>query len=103
MRRLRPGIAERLLKTEGNAPVSKVDAEDDRLDGVALLDDIACFLDSPGPRHLGNVDEPFDARLQFDKGAEVHDTRNRAADAVVDLVFFRGGIPGMRLQLLEAE
>src|SRR2546428_128922 len=34
------------------------------------------------PRHLGNMNEPLDARFDFDEGAEVHDLGYRAADAI---------------------
>src|SRR5208282_328365 len=49
------------------------------------------------------MDQAFDARLDFDKGAEIHEPGNGTSHAFAGFVFFRDGVPGMRLQLLHAD
>ena len=39
------------------------------------------MLDALAPRHLGDVDQPFDARLELDEGAVVGEADDLAADA----------------------
>src|SRR5271169_5115292 len=47
--------------------------------------------------------QAFDARLDFDKCAEIHEPGNRTAHPLACFVFFRDGIPRMRLKLLHAD
>ena len=55
------------------------------------------------PGHFGDVDEAFDAGLDFDEGAEVGEASDGAGDALADLIFALRGLPGFGLKLLEAE
>ena len=56
-----------------------------------------------GPRHLGDVDQAFNAGLEFDEEAEVGQAGYGAADALAGFVLVGNRVPGMRLQLLHAE
>src|SRR5271169_2050749 len=47
--------------------------------------------------------QAFDARLDFDKCAEIHEPGNRTSHPLACFVFFRDGIPRMRLKLLHAD
>ena len=98
-----PGIGERLLETERDAALFGLDGEDDRVDGVALLENVAGMADLFAPGHFRDVDQAFDAGLDLDEGAEVHEARDRAGDALADLVPVGSGIPRLGLKLLEAK
>ena len=56
-----------------------------------------------GPRHLGDVDQAFDARLEFDEGAVVGDVGDAALEAHADRILGLDALPGVGLQLLHAE
>ena len=49
------------------------------------------------------MDEAFDAGLNFDEGAEVGQAGDRAGDALAGGEVFGRGLPGLGLELLEAE
>ena len=59
-----PGILLGLLHAERDLLAFVVDAEDDDLDLVADLDQLAGVVDPLGPGHLADVDQAFDARLR---------------------------------------
>ncbi len=61
-----------------------VEGDDLELERLALVDDIARMGDAL-VRQLADVDEPFEAILDADEGAEVDDLRDRAVDEVADL------------------
>ena len=83
---LRPRIAERLLEAKRNAALLGLDGEDYGVDRVALLKNVAGVANLFAPGHFGDVDEAFDAGLDLDEGAEVHEARDRAGDALADLI-----------------
>ena len=70
-----PRIGERLLQAERDAPGSvaggRLDGENDGIHAVALLEQVGGMADLLGPRHLGDVNQAFEARLEFDKCAKV--------------------------------
>ena len=66
-------------------------------------EDVAGLVNLFDPRHFTDVDEAFDAGLALDDGAEVHEAGDGAGDALADDVAFGGGVPGLGLELLEAE
>src|SRR6516164_5065554 len=101
--RICPGIAERLFESERDAPLSGIDSQNYRLHNFAGLNQVAGGPDLLCPRHLGDVHQAFDSRLQLDECPEVRDAGHGSANTIADLVFLRNGIPGMRLQLLHAE
>src|SRR5580700_3632741 len=103
LRDVGPGIAEGLLETEADAAFGGADGENDGVDGVAFFQQVAGLADFFHPGHFRYVDEAFDARLDFDEGAEIHEARDGAGDPLADFVFLRDCVPWLRQELLEAE
>ena len=101
--RCRPRGRRGLLEAEGDAALGGVDVEDEGFDGVAGFEQVAGLADLFGPGHLADVDEAFDAGFEFDEGAEVGDAGDGAADAVATVYLSGTDVPGVRLELLEAE
>ena len=66
-------------------------------------DDLARVDVLLGPAHLGDVDQAFDARLQFDERAVVGDVGDAAGELGADRVLGFDAIPRIGLQLLHAQ
>ena len=49
------------------------------------------------------MDETFDSRLEFDEGPEICDARDGAGNPLADRVALGRGLPGLRLELFQAE
>ena len=64
----------------------RLDGENDGVDAVALLEQVGGMADFLGPRHLGDVNEAFEAGLELDEGAEVGEARDGAGDALAGQV-----------------
>ena len=75
-----PRIGQRLLEAERDAALDGVDLEDLHLDFLGGGDDLAGMDVLLGPRHLGDVDQALDARLQLHEGAVVGDVGDAALD-----------------------
>src|SRR5512146_2688957 len=56
-----------------------------------------------GPAHVGDVNQPVDARLDFDERAEAREVADLAGDARADRVLERQHHPRILLRLLHAE
>lgn len=63
-----PGVGLELADAEGDFLVIFLDTEDDGLDFLADFEDFAWFRNAFCPGKFGDVDEPFDALFEFDKG-----------------------------------
>src|SRR6185437_11412682 len=98
-----PGVGLRLLHAQRDLLLVPVDAEDDDLDLVADLDELAGVVDALGPAHLGDVDEPFDALLELDEGSVAHHVDDLAGDAGADGVLVGDILPGAGALLLQAQ
>src|SRR6266850_3656157 len=81
-----PRVALDLLQAERNPPRRRVDAEHHRVDVVADVQDLRGVLDALAPRHLADVDQPFDARLELDERAVVGEAHDLAAHARADRI-----------------
>ena len=66
-------------------------------------DDLAGVDVLLGPAHFGDVDQAFDARLQFDERTVVGDVGDAAGELGLDRVLGLDAIPRIGLQLLHAE
>src|SRR5205085_2583364 len=66
-------------------------------------DDLAGMHVLLGPRHFRDVDQAFDARLQFDERAVVGDVGDAAGEARVERIFRLDALPRIVQQLLHAE
>ena len=102
-RGLDPGVGEGLLEAKRDAPLFRLDGEDDGVNAVARLENVAGMADLFAVGHLGDVDEAFDAGLDLDECAEVGDAGYGAGDALAGGEVFGRGLPGLGLKLLEAE
>src|SRR5512138_42131 len=95
-------IAVERLDRERDLALLQVHVDDLDLDLVPLLHDVAGVLD-PLVLHLGDVDEPLDAGLELDEGAEVGDLRDLALELGADRVALRQRGPRIGRELLDAE
>ena len=98
-----PRVGLRLLHAQRDFLLVLVDAQDDHLDLVADLDELAGVVDALGPAHLGDVHEPFDALLELDEGAVAHHVDDLAGDAGADRVLVGDVLPRAGALLLQAQ
>src|ERR1700761_9632537 len=98
-----PGIAHGLLETERNAPLDRIDFQDLHFDFLRSRNDLAGMHVLLGPRHFRDVDQAFDARLQFDERAVVGDVGDAAGEARVERILGLDALPRIVQQLLHAE
>src|SRR5205814_6304262 len=99
----KPWILGSLLETEGNALVLGIDVENDDIDRVAFLHDFRRMLDPLGPRHVGDVDQAIDSRLDFDKRTKAGEVANLAVETSADRILLRQHHPRILLRLLHTE
>ena len=100
---LEPGVGEGLLEAERDAPLFGLDGENDCVDAVAVLEQVAGMANLLAPGHFRDMDEAFNAGLDFDKGPEIHEAGDGAGDALASDEALRCGFPGLSLELFEAE
>src|SRR5688572_15839268 len=98
-----PRIRFDLLEAERNAASGRIDAEHHRVDAVADVQDLRRVLDALAPRHLGDVDEPFDARLELDERAIVGEADDLARHTRADRIAIGHVRPRIVDELLVAE
>src|SRR6266536_208154 len=98
-----PRILLRLLQAERDALVLGVDVQDQHVDLVAFLHDLRGMLHPLGPRHVGDMNQAVDARLDFDERAERGEVADLAAEPRADGIFLRQRHPGVLLGLFHAE
>src|SRR5215203_727827 len=98
-----PGVAHGLLETERNAALDRIDFQDLHFDFLRGRNDLAGVHVLLGPRHFRDVDQAFDARLQFDERAVVGDVGDAAGEARVQRVLGLDALPRIVQQLLHAE
>src|SRR6195952_2410148 len=98
-----PGIAHGLLEAERNPPLDRVDFKNLHFDFLRGRNDLARMHVLLGPRHFRDVDQAFDARLQFDERAVVGDVGDAAGKARVERVLGLDALPRIVQQLLHAE
>src|ERR1700674_5580105 len=98
-----PGIAHGLLEAERYPALDRIDFENLYFDFLRGRNDLAGVHVLLGPRHLRDVDQAFDARLQLDERAVVGDVGDAAGEAGVERVFRLDALPRIVQQLLHAE
>ena len=76
----RPRIGLHLLHAQGDPLGRLVHVQHQDIDHVADVDDLRRVPDPPRPRHLGDVDEPLDPRLELDEGAVVREADDPPLD-----------------------
>ena len=80
-----------------------IDVENGDLDFLALLEHLRGMLHTLGPRHVRDVNQPVDAILDLDEGAEISEVAHATADHLTLMVLLGDHTPGVRLGLLHAE
>src|SRR6202045_2551544 len=98
-----PGIAHGLLEAERNPALDRIDFENLHFNFLRGRDDLAGVHVLLGPRHFRDVDQAFDARLQFDERAVVGDVGDAAGEAGIERILRLDALPGIVEQLLHAE
>src|SRR5580698_8563902 len=98
-----PGIAHGLLEAERNPALDRIDFEHLHFDFLRGRNDLARMHVLLGPRHFRDVDQAFDARLQFDERAVVGDVGDAAGEARIERILGLDALPRIVEQLLHAE
>src|SRR5207302_2268925 len=98
-----PGIAHGLLEAERNPALDRIDLQNLHFDFLRGRNDLAGVHVFLGPRHFRDVDQAFDARLQFDERAVVGDVGDAAGEARIQRVLRLDALPRIVQQLLHAE
>src|SRR5438093_2160139 len=98
-----PRILLRLLQSQRDALVLGVDVQNQHVDLVTLLHDFRWVLDPLGPRHVGDVNQAVDARLDLDERAERRQVADLAAQPRPDRILLRQRHPRILLGLFHAE
>src|SRR6266566_890824 len=98
-----PRIFLRLLQPQRDPFVLGVDVQNQDVDFVALLHDLGRMLHALGPRHVGDVNQAVDPRLDFHECAERREVAHLAAQPRADRILLRQRHPRVLLRLLHAE
>src|SRR4029077_19123174 len=103
LRQCHPGILFGLLHPERDLFFGLVDLQDHGFDRLADRHDFRWVADIAGPAHLGDVHQTLDAGLELDECAVVGDRHHLALYARADGILRRHVLPGVRLQLFQAQ
>src|SRR5881392_1338189 len=103
LRQRHPGIFLGLLHAERDLLFGLVHLEHHRFDRLADRHDLRGVSHVARPAHLGDMDQPLDPRLELDERAVVRDRHHLALHAGAHRVLRGHVLPGVRLQLLQAE
>src|SRR5882724_2544085 len=103
LRQRHPGVLFGLLHAERDLLFRLVDLQYDGFDRLADRHDLRGVAHVARPAHLGDVDQALDPRLELDERAVVRDRDDLALDARAHGVLRGHVLPGVRLQLLQAE
>src|ERR1700761_2153549 len=98
-----PRVTHGLLETERNPALDGIDFQHLHFDFLRGRNDLAGMHVLLGPRHLRDVDQAFDARLQLDERAVVGDVGDAAGEARVERILGLDALPRIVQQLLHAE
>ncbi len=98
-----PRVFGHLLEAERDAVLFLIDGEDDALNLVALLEELAGVSDLFGPGEIADVEKAVDAFFDFDKGAVVGEVADLAGDDGSGGIFLGEQGPGIGFGLLHAE
>ena len=98
-----PRVGLGLLHAQRDFLLLLVDGQHHHVDLVANLDQLGGVIDPAGPRHLADVDQPLDARLEADEGTVGHDVHDLAAGLGPHRELLLDHVPRAGLLLLEPE
>ncbi len=97
------GLRRVCLRPSEMRRLTRIDLEHLHFDFLRGRDDLAGMHVLLGPRHFRDVDQAFDARLQFDERAVVGDVGDAAGEARIERVLRLDALPRIVQQLLHAE
>src|SRR5256714_4686228 len=103
LRQRHPGVLFRLLHAERDLLFRLVDLQYHGFNRLADRHDLRWVAHVARPAHLGDVDQALDPRLKLDERAVVRDRDDLALHARAHRVLRGHVLPGVRLQLLQAE
>src|SRR5207302_6609103 len=92
-----------LLEAERDAALDRIHLQNLHFDFLRGRNDLAGVHVLLGPRHFGDVDQAFDARLQFDERAVVGDVGDAPGEAGIQRILRLDALPRIVQQLLHAE
>src|SRR5437773_3358025 len=98
-----PGVFLGLLHAERDLLFRLVDLQDHGFNRLADRHALRWVAHVARPAHLGDVDQALDPRLELDERAVVRDRHHLALHARAHRVLRGHVLPGVRLQLLQAE
>ena len=98
-----PRIGLQMAHREGEFLFFLADRDDNGVDFLAFLKNVARPGDATGPGKFGNVHQAFDAGLELDKRSVRYEAGDFSADLEIDRVFFGNLVPGVFGHLFEAE
>jgi hypothetical protein len=98
-----PRVLLHLLHAETDTSRLRIDAQNFDLDRVAGIDDFARVFDALGPAHLGNVDQSFNARLEFHERTVISDAGDASRHSRADRETFLHTRPRIRQELFITE
>src|SRR5271169_6533329 len=98
-----PRVGQSLFEPKADPALLRVDVEHHDLDLLTGRDDLAGMHVLFGPAHFGDVNQPLDPRLKFNKGAVVGDVGDTAAELGAGRVFQLDAFPWIGFELFHAE
>ncbi len=98
-----PRIVVALLETEAYPPFLGIGLQHHDVDFLTGRHDLAGMDVLFGPAHLRDMNQAFDARLQFDERTVIGDVADTAGKLGADRIFQLHAFPRIRIQLFHAE
>ncbi len=98
-----PWVPLELLKPETDAPVVRIDVQDDEFDLVPFMCKLGWMHDALRPRHIRYMDQPVDSLLDFDKSAEAGEVSNDSLDLCAGWILCGKYRPWIRFELFDSE
>src|SRR5687768_11058331 len=100
---LEPRILGRLLESERDALVLRIDIQNQHVDRITLLQNFRRMLDSLRPRHVRDVNQTIYSRLDLNEGTKTRKVADLAVETCADRILLRQHHPRILLRLLHAE
>ena len=98
-----PGVGGKLLESQGNLPLLRLNAQHYCFHLVALFQHLSGIFYMLRPAHLGNMNQPLNSLFQFHKCPIISQTDHCAFHRAANREPFLNFIPGMRLKLFETQ
>ena len=96
-------ICQSLLQTESDTALFGLDRENDGVDAVALLEDVAGVAELLAVGHFRNMDQTLHTGLDLDECPKIGEPCHGSGNALTGEQAFRRLLPGLGLQLFQAE